>query len=318
MAGGAVLTAILFALVTQLLVSRRIERSLRAAPGRRDARARRGGRAWARSGSRSSRSCVAAGRRVVVIDRDEDGPPPRPGPAPSDVPVVIGDATDAAVLDAANLGAARGRGRADQRRPGQRRDRAWSCASGWASAGRRCRWCCGCSTASWRAAVEEAFGFHNVRSTAALAAPWFVGAALGLDVLGTFYVDRTPFLVGRIAVAAGGGLDGLAMRRAVRTGPGDRPAPRRTAVAWSTRRAATPRSPRATRPTSWGCPTRWCRCCAATRPVSQWSGWRCRSRGSCGRSWRGTCPGAGPPRPCCRCCPAARRRSRRTRSPRAG
>jgi Trk K+ transport system NAD-binding subunit len=50
-----------------------------------------------------------------------------------------------------------------------------------------------------------------VRSTAALAAPWFVGAALGLDVLGTFYVDQTPFLVGRLAVTAGGGLDGLAM-----------------------------------------------------------------------------------------------------------
>jgi hypothetical protein len=44
-----------------------------------------------------------------------------------------------------------------------------------------------------------------------LAAPWFVGAALGLDVLGTFYVDRTPFMVGRLAVAPRGGLDGLAM-----------------------------------------------------------------------------------------------------------
>ena len=38
--------------------------------------------------------------------------------------------------------------------------------------------------------VEDGFGFHYVRSTAALAAPWFVGAALGLDVLGTFYVDQ--------------------------------------------------------------------------------------------------------------------------------
>jgi Trk K+ transport system NAD-binding subunit len=60
--------------------------------------------------------------------------------------------------------------------------------------------------------VEDGFGFHYVRSTASLAAPWFVGAALGLDVLGTFYVDQTPFLVGRLAVTAGGGLDGLAMR----------------------------------------------------------------------------------------------------------
>ncbi|MDQ2708557.1 MAG: ion channel [Actinomycetota bacterium] len=44
-----------------------------------------------------------------------------------------------------------------------------------------------------------------------LAAPWFVGAALGLDVLGTFYVDRLPFMVGRLTVPTGGGLDGLAM-----------------------------------------------------------------------------------------------------------
>jgi hypothetical protein len=61
--------------------------------------------------------------------------------------------------------------------------------------------------------VEDGFGFRNVRSTASVAAPWFVGAALGLEVLGTFYVDHTPFLVGKLSVAAGGGLDGLAMRK---------------------------------------------------------------------------------------------------------
>ena len=59
--------------------------------------------------------------------------------------------------------------------------------------------------------IEDGFDFRYVRSTAALAAPWFVGAALGLDVLGTFYVDRTPFVVGGLRVAAGRGLDGLAM-----------------------------------------------------------------------------------------------------------
>ncbi len=59
--------------------------------------------------------------------------------------------------------------------------------------------------------VEAGFGFRYVRSTAALAAPWFVGAALGLGVLGTFYVDQTLFLVGRLSVTAGGGLDGLTL-----------------------------------------------------------------------------------------------------------
>jgi Trk K+ transport system NAD-binding subunit len=59
--------------------------------------------------------------------------------------------------------------------------------------------------------VEKTFGIGLVRSTAALAAPWFVGAALGLDVLGTFYVGDAPMLVARLEVARGGGLENLAM-----------------------------------------------------------------------------------------------------------
>ena len=59
--------------------------------------------------------------------------------------------------------------------------------------------------------VKDTFGFKNVRSTAALAAPWFVGAALGLDVLSTFYVGDEPLLVARLQVTPGGGLHGLRM-----------------------------------------------------------------------------------------------------------
>src|SRR6185437_5713930 len=59
--------------------------------------------------------------------------------------------------------------------------------------------------------VKETFGFHYVRSTAALAAPWFVGAALGLDVLSTFYAGDQPLLVSRLTVTPGGGLHGLRM-----------------------------------------------------------------------------------------------------------
>ncbi|MGZ8750417.1 MAG: hypothetical protein ACXWYP_05995, partial [Pseudonocardia sp.] len=58
--------------------------------------------------------------------------------------------------------------------------------------------------------IREGFDFRYVRSTEALVAPWFVGAALGLDVLGTFHVDQEAFLVGHLRVAPGGGLDGLA------------------------------------------------------------------------------------------------------------
>jgi Trk K+ transport system NAD-binding subunit len=60
--------------------------------------------------------------------------------------------------------------------------------------------------------VKASFGFRHVRSTAALAAPWFVGAALGLDVLNTFYAGDEPLLVARLTVTPHGGLHGLAMR----------------------------------------------------------------------------------------------------------
>lgn len=59
--------------------------------------------------------------------------------------------------------------------------------------------------------VETSFDFRHVRSPAALAAPWFVGAALGLEVIDTFYVGDRPLLVARLDVAPGGGLDGLAL-----------------------------------------------------------------------------------------------------------
>ena len=61
------------------------------------------------------------------------------------------------------------------------------------------------------ATVSKAFGFSLTRSTAALAAPWFVGAALGLRVRGTFYVGQQPFLVARLDIGPSGALVGRAM-----------------------------------------------------------------------------------------------------------
>lgn len=58
--------------------------------------------------------------------------------------------------------------------------------------------------------VTRSFGFPFVRSPAALAAPWFVGAAFGLDVIDTFYVGDRPMLVARLAVSRAG-LVGRAM-----------------------------------------------------------------------------------------------------------
>jgi Trk K+ transport system NAD-binding subunit len=60
-------------------------------------------------------------------------------------------------------------------------------------------------------AVAQRFGFENVRSTVELAAPWFIGAAMGLEVLGTFSVGQSSFMVGAMHVEAGSELDGLRM-----------------------------------------------------------------------------------------------------------
>ena len=158
MAGGAVLAAIVFALVTQLLVSRRIERSF----GQRRVGAMRGD---ATEIDVLDAANLAGATSVAVLTSDdlvnvEIGLVLREqlGARLTSVPVVL------RVFDRE---LARG--------------------------------------------VEAGFGFRYVRSTAALAAPWFVGAALGLGVLGTFYVDQTLFLVGRLSVTAGGGLDGLTL-----------------------------------------------------------------------------------------------------------
>ena len=102
--------------------------------------------------------------------------------------------------------------------------------------------------------MERSFGFQHVRSTSALAAPWFVGAALGLDVLSTFYVDQQPFLVAGLTVAPNGGLQGLAMQDLSRK-PGSSPSAAPPTACWSTRPVEARCSPPAT-PPSCSAPTR--------------------------------------------------------------
>jgi hypothetical protein len=60
-------------------------------------------------------------------------------------------------------------------------------------------------------AVGHRFGFEFVRSTVDLATPWFIGAAMGLDVLGTFSVGQRSFMVGGVTVRPGSELDGMRM-----------------------------------------------------------------------------------------------------------
>jgi Trk K+ transport system NAD-binding subunit len=58
-------------------------------------------------------------------------------------------------------------------------------------------------------AVGQRLDFNHVRSTADLATPWFVGAAMGLDVVGTFSVGQQSFMVGGVVVGPGSELDGM-------------------------------------------------------------------------------------------------------------
>ncbi len=208
MVTGALFVAVFFALVTNMLVSRRIEESL----GRQKIVALRGHVLVIGLGSiglRVVRRLHDAGREVVVIEKDEHNRHLSQVRA-NRVPVMIADATLPEVLTSARLAAASAVAVVTS-------DDLANLETGLAvrdQLGSR-----------WREvpvvlrifdpqlahSVKETFGFRNVRSTAALAAPWFVGAALGLDVLSTFYAGDEPLLVARLTVTPGGGLHGLQM-----------------------------------------------------------------------------------------------------------
>ena len=160
-------------------------------------------------GTRVIQRLVAAGREVVAVDKDEGNR--RLGRLRAlGVPVIIADATLPQTLEAASLGNAAAvavvtsddlanleTGLAVRDQLGER----------WNSVPVVLRM----FDSPFARSVRHNFGFSSVRSTAALAAPWFVGAALGLDVLSTFYADDKPLLVARLTVSPGGGLNGLAM-----------------------------------------------------------------------------------------------------------
>lgn len=205
---GTMLVAVFFAMLTNLLISRRIEEAL----GRGRLTGLRGHVVVVGLGSvgaQVAERLVAGQARVVVVEHDQDNRYLAQMRALG-VPVVIADATQPQTLRAVNLAEARAvavltsddlvnleTGLAVRDQLGAR----------WARVPVVLR----LFDEQLGQTVERSFGFGSVRSTAALAAPWFVGAALGLDVLGTFYVGHQPMLVGRLTVAPGGGLDGLAM-----------------------------------------------------------------------------------------------------------
>jgi Trk K+ transport system NAD-binding subunit len=205
---GFALASIVFALFTNFLVARRIERSLgrSAVGGMTDHVVVIG---LGSVGIAVVQGLVEQGKRVVVIERDGDNRYLDQARA-LDVPIVIADATQrethrmvhladassVAVLTSADLTNIE-TGLAIRESLGER----------WEEVPVALR----VFDRDLARLMERNFGFRRVRSTSAIAAPWFVGAALGLDVLSTFYVDQEPFLVGRVIVEPGGGLQGLAM-----------------------------------------------------------------------------------------------------------
>ncbi|WP_082975215.1 NAD-binding protein [Mycobacterium sp. 1245805.9] len=207
MFSGAIVTAILVAFLADLLLSRRFVQlaGLRRARQMRDHVVVIG---LGSVGIRVVSDLAAAGYDVLVIEKDENN---RflPTAAELDVPVIFGDPAMRQTLESARVDRARGVAvvtsddmenietgivlleilGSDTKTPIVMRVQGRALGT----------------------AVNQRFGFENVRSIVDLAAPWFIGAAMGLQVLGTFWVGQRSFMVGGMLVAEGSELDGLTM-----------------------------------------------------------------------------------------------------------
>ncbi|MGD0557939.1 MAG: NAD-binding protein [Streptosporangiaceae bacterium] len=208
MMAGALFVAVFFALLTNMVVGRRIEESL----GRQRITRLSGHVLVIGLGSVGMevvKRLIEAGSDIVVVEKDERNRHLAQVRALG-VPVVIADATQPQVLESVRLTSAAAvavltsddlanleTGLAVRDQLGAR----------WDSTPVVLR----IFDPQLARSIKTSFGFSFVRSTAALAAPWFVGAALGLDVLSTFYAGDEPLLVARLTVTPDGGLHGLAM-----------------------------------------------------------------------------------------------------------
>ena len=203
--GGVTVTAILVALLADMLLSRRFVHTA----GVRRARHMRDHVVVVGLGSTGIRvvsDLAAAGYDVVVIEKDESNRFLSIA-ADLDVPVIFGDSTMRQTLESARVDHARGVAVLTQHDMHN------------IGTGIVLLEILGSDTEvpivmrvqgrALAAAVNRQFGFENVRSIVDLAAPWFIGAAMGLQVLGTFWVGQRSFMVGGMLVTAGSELDGL-------------------------------------------------------------------------------------------------------------
>ncbi len=205
---GTTLVTTIFALLTNALVSRRIAQSLGQAdiPGMRGHVVMVG---LGAVGMKVLEGLLERGRQVVVVERDESNRYLNQV-RQRGVPLVLGDATLGQTLDSVNLHQASSvaivtssdmanieTGLAVRDRLGDRWERVPVVLRVFErDLGHH---------------LQQSFGFRHVWSTLAIAAPWFAGAALGMEVLYSFYVGNHPFLLARLPIRADGGLSGLAM-----------------------------------------------------------------------------------------------------------
>ncbi|BBX61339.1 hypothetical protein MSAS_05130 [Mycobacterium saskatchewanense] len=207
MFGGVIITALPVAFLADLLLSRRFVQTagLRRARHMRDHVVVVG---LGSVGIRVVSDLVAAGYDVLVIEQDENN---RflPTAAELDVPVIFGDSTMRQTLESARVD--RARGVAVVTHDDMENIETGIVLSEILGSDTKVPIVMRVQGRALGAAVNARFGFENVRSIVDLAAPWFIGAAMGLQVLGTFWVGQRSFMVGGMVVAAGSELDGLRM-----------------------------------------------------------------------------------------------------------
>jgi Trk K+ transport system NAD-binding subunit len=207
MFGGVTITSILIALFSDILLSRRFVHMA----GARRARHLRDHIVVVGLGSIGIRvvtDLTTAGYDVVVIEHDENN---RflSTIAELDVPVIFGDSTMRSTLEAARVG--RARGVAVVTHEDMENIRTGIVLLKMLGSDTEVPIVMRVQGRALGAAVNQQFGFENVRSIVDLAAPWFIGAAMGLQVLGTFWVGQRSFMFGAMLVAEGSELDGLLM-----------------------------------------------------------------------------------------------------------
>src|SRR6201999_953740 len=207
MFSGVIVTAVLVAFLADLLLARRFVQTA----GLRRARHMRGHVVvfgLVSMGVRVVNVVIKDGYDVLVIEPDENNRY-LPTVAELDVPVIFGDPTMRQTLESARVDRARGGTVVNQ-------DDMQNIETGIVlleilGSDTKTPIVMRVQGRALGTAINKRFGFENVRSIVDLAAPWFIGAAMGLQVLGTFWVGQRSFMVGAMVVAAGSELDGRRM-----------------------------------------------------------------------------------------------------------